>query len=39
VLVGRRAALTEPFQALTAALHEALGEVGGKAGETSRSEA
>jgi ribonuclease P protein component len=38
VLVGRRAALTEPFQALTAALHEALSEVGGKAGETSRSE-
>jgi ribonuclease P protein component len=39
VLVGRRAALTEPFHALTAALHEALSEVGGRAGETSRGEA
>lgn len=39
VVVGRRAALTEPFHTLTAALHEALSEVGGKAGESSRSEA
>jgi len=39
VLVGRRAALHEPFQNLTTALHEALSEMRGGARETSRSEA
>lgn len=39
VLVGRRAALDEPFQALTASLHETLTRIGAAARERGRSEA
>lgn len=39
VLVGRRAALSAPFHDLTVSLHEALGEMRGRATATRRSEA